>query len=121
LCANIEETIKHIFVDCPYAKEIWGFFSAQGEDLSSVESLDAIWEIGKRGGTGRRNEGCFSGVRFIGATLWNIWRERNGRIFRNSAHSSRSACFRIEDDFAFWSGARVEMEEPRKTQIRLSR
>lgn len=94
------ETLNHIFFTCEFAKEVWQHLSSLlGYDLMRVgESLTATWEaskvVAKRYG-GLSMKEWFP--KFICA-CWNIWKQRNEKIFRN-----RQMLSQVVDEIALWN------------------
>ncbi|XP_010249547.1 PREDICTED: uncharacterized protein LOC104592081 isoform X1 [Nelumbo nucifera] len=88
MCYNDGESVSHLFINCIVARSLWQFFLdslARGwtPQYSVIEFINS-WQgikinLDKRGS-------CFWKV-IIHAVMWNIWEERNRRLF-NENYSS---------------------------------
>jgi hypothetical protein len=86
LCGEAEETLNHLLNTCPYTAQVWDqvaiimrtsnqlrdsvietLLNWRDQDFSSPY-LNRVWQL------------------LPGFVLWQIWKERNKRIFRNKAH-----------------------------------
>ncbi|WVZ94823.1 hypothetical protein U9M48_040667, partial [Paspalum notatum var. saurae] len=92
LCNGPLESALHLCLTCPFAREVWSRILAW-ENLSLPQHADPIsandigewWERAMAlVPTARRKE--FNGV--VIYTMWNIWKERNRRIFEHCSMSS---------------------------------
>lgn len=74
LCnANVDESLRHLFLDCPFANQCWALVNIQtDEDLSEFQNLE--------------NFKVQLGVPFFMEVIvlirWAIWKARNDLIFR---------------------------------------
>lgn len=81
LCKNQLETVSHLFLHCPFSREVWD---------SLTRDLGISWCIPKKilnfytqwinltKSTDAKNFGAWLLPHFC----WGIWKERNNRIFR---------------------------------------
>jgi len=87
---------------CPLAKEIWGLvltWEHYDADLICTQTqpveIGAGWEqVAAKIPKQRRRH--FNGV--VIYTFWNIWKERNRRIFHNSSMDARQVASRAKED-----------------------
>ncbi len=105
LCSASEETLDHLFILCPYAKAVW---------TGSLHSWPAICSRfldfpGDLAGRWRAVRSSFSG-RFkyvfdclFAAVCWEIWTERNRRIFDDIPNSSDKCVFKVINTVQLWS------------------
>lgn len=49
---------------------------------------------------------------YIAAICWNVWKERNNRIFSSTAHSIETYMVIIHSDISAWTGILSEKERP---------
>jgi hypothetical protein len=86
LCGGAEETLNHLLNTCPYTAQVWDqvaiimrtsdrlrdsvidTLSNWRDKAFSSPYLNRVWQL------------------LPGFVLWQIWKERNRRIFRNQAH-----------------------------------
>jgi hypothetical protein len=118
LCMRSLETCMHLFVECPHARRIWERVAV----LASAHSLDpATW------GTPARTidwlGGLSAGLPAAEASrvhswsllvLWQIWLERNARIFRQASSSVATTMAKINDEAAAWDLAGAKIFPPRE-------
>ncbi|XBJ27668.1 hypothetical protein VPH35_004899 [Triticum aestivum] len=83
LCDQAPETALHLLLRCPYAKELW--FSARSIHQRMVDialtatSINMWWR--KLNSVGPK-EIKRTQVRFAMYMAWNLWKERNRRVFQ---------------------------------------
>ena len=81
LCMHNEECVSHLFFLCPFSREIWHrWWEAWGHGCFHANSLVEFWEsLGRPPAkTSFLQVAWLVGPVFI---LWNLWLERNRRIF----------------------------------------
>ena len=80
LCKKEEESLNHLFLYCDYSRAIWNYFLANLNCSwvmpRELLNMFASWCVG---GLGERGK-CLWGY-LCHAVIWNIWKERNLRIF----------------------------------------
>ncbi|KAK1261940.1 putative ribonuclease H protein [Acorus gramineus] len=83
LCGETEETVEHLFLLCPIAKEAWRWLClATGMD-GNFASLEELWRSGRRlRVVGDRSVATKVSQSYIPAVLWSIWLTRNLVVFR---------------------------------------
>jgi len=87
---------------CPFAKEVWdqilsweNFSMLQSQPQGDPVEIRAWWEeAAKKVPTTERRR--LNGV--VIYTFWNIWKERNRRIFNNTAETVPQVAARIKED-----------------------
>ncbi|CAN1151748.1 Transposon TX1 uncharacterized 149 kDa protein [Linum perenne] len=101
LCGRAAESVDHIFIHCAFTTQVWSKLSStlsiHGPLPSSFKDLLLMWKY----------MNCaphFAVVRevLIHSVIWNIWLERNDRIFRDSIRSTQQVFIRIWLAIARW-------------------
>ena len=89
LCEAQEETMEHLLNSCIFTSRLWdtfaNIFQQTDRDKGSIINTLNNW---------RRN---FSDYEFLSSTwaltpsfiIWNVWKERNNRIFKNENKPSQ--------------------------------
>ncbi|CAN1759578.1 hypothetical protein LINPERHAP1_LOCUS7193 [Linum perenne] len=99
LCGAESESVRHIFWLCPFASEVWSFFSSRLSLLGPfpIAAKDFLWAW-----KGLNCLDMFSPCvkLLVHSVLWVLWTERNNRIFRDRIDNLRGVVSRI----AFWVG-----------------
>ena len=105
LCKREPETAAHIMFKCRYSILIWdslkawlgltNFDTSQWHAHTSVEE----WWCAVIGVHGNRRKGLAS---LVLLTAWEIWNERNARVFRSMASMPSSVLFCIKRNAALW-------------------
>jgi hypothetical protein len=84
LCDQILETAYHLVLDCPFAKEVWNEFRLQEPTVvqaaSNSLSIKDWWEEVQTRCTGPTKKRSITTAAYV---IWNIWNERNRRIFKD--------------------------------------
>jgi len=106
LCSNDQETPFHLCKDCPFTKEVWGILK-QRFNLSVLDLLVSTagsiynywcrckWKFDK---TQRRDVD-----EILIYFRWNIWKERNRRIFQQKYLNLRQVAFICKDEIMqYW-------------------
>ena len=84
LCDQEPETIDHIVVTCSYAKQIWWNIRAALNETSALRHCDNVlkwWEVWRCLWVGEYKQGADS---IFALVAWEIWKERNARLFRGA-------------------------------------
>lgn len=101
-CGENEETVMHLLIDCKEVEKLWYYFYGvigiqwrRGQDLGSVlkcrghSSLTAAgkvyWRVMKQ------------------ALMWNVWLERNTRLFEDEEHAMWMLIDRVKETMWKWS------------------
>ncbi|PWA46891.1 reverse transcriptase domain, Reverse transcriptase zinc-binding domain protein [Artemisia annua] len=87
LCYNKAEDLDHLLFQCQFATEVWG----KVKGLAEISGQGTNWHqiINDMVNSGNGNN-IMSVVRrlLLAASVYDIWKERNGRIFRDVTRSS---------------------------------
>lgn len=80
-CTTCTETVMHLFMSCPVARQIWSFLSCVWEavERSTISAHQWIFGICPQIITSDSHLVIFHFLRWTG--LWHIWTTRNGFIF----------------------------------------
>ncbi|CAL1393225.1 unnamed protein product [Linum trigynum] len=96
LCKQEEESINHIFVSCMFAEELWNILKSF---IKVVDSVCRATDITDRINSWNKNNPAdpaqWTSRVFLHAFCWNVWLERNARIFNELEAPSRVVAFRI--------------------------
>jgi hypothetical protein len=106
LCIRNLETVSHLFQECCFSREIWEkvgmwIMTEQLRPANWNQILDLHkWFIDlSNNAVGARRNGVRSMVML---TVWEIWRERNNRIFNRSSRSVDQVFGAIQDEAKIW-------------------
>lgn len=101
MCGSHQESAEHLLINCCFARQIWrkvatwaGFEClAPGDGL--IEGTVYSWwlQLGCRIPNVNRRK--FDGT--VAYTLWQIWKDRNGRVFENSYLGVHDTVFKIQE------------------------
>ena len=96
LCKHEQETRNHLFFECSYSKAIWKMILQQcrlGRDVRGW-SYELTWAIQKLKG-----KSLISILLTIGwnALIYQVWRERNNRLFKQKEETTEQIMEKIED------------------------
>lgn len=81
-CDQTIESARHLFLKCPYEKEVWFVFSQENERATQAAEAATVkkWWLKLTRGS-RNNEYIKREVTVATYIIWNIWVERNRRTF----------------------------------------
>ena len=82
LCGATPETTQHICLQCPFAQRVWELVQVWTHDLVTKPTVDANiedWWIQSLQNIPKEQRRTKAAV--IMYTAWNLWKERNKRIF----------------------------------------
>ena len=102
LCSGPLDTCIHLVLICPFAKAVWSLTVAwmhfNGDQiLPSDEPAHLIrWWEETQAKIPKSDRRRFNGV--VVYTLWNIWKERNRRIFTNTLETAAQVASRAKED-----------------------
>lgn len=106
LCIRNLETVSHLFKECHYSSMIW---DKLGHWLRIQRLQPANWEQTEDFGQWFLNLGnsCAAtkrdGLRsLVMLAVWEIWKERNRRVFNNAARSTDQLLHAIQDEARTW-------------------
>ncbi|XP_021980231.1 uncharacterized protein LOC110876367 [Helianthus annuus] len=101
LCNSDEETTLHLYTGCFYATEIWSgiqdwcrlapIFALEVSDL--IKMVDLIT-------TTKQSRYILRGI--IITTMWELWNERNNRIFKGKSRRALEVVENIKTTSYFW-------------------
>ena len=102
LCNGPLETGLHLCLCCPFAKAVWdqillweNFTQLQQQPQVDPTHIRSWWEEAARK-VPRSKRRRLNGV--VIYTFWNIWKERNRRIFDNKIETAPQVAARIKKD-----------------------
>ncbi|XP_071679762.1 uncharacterized protein [Lolium perenne] len=104
-CLQDEDNLDHVLMRCPYARQVWfGCITAAGLNIvepnrdSSLES----WWSSARDLVRRRDRNSFDTLVILIA--WQIWKQRNARVFGNTnlQFSTAQMLIHIKEEFGLW-------------------
>ncbi|XP_077223398.1 uncharacterized protein LOC143857010 [Tasmannia lanceolata] len=97
LCRKEEETIDHLLLQCQMAHVLWTnllrSFNMKWVFRRSIRSVILNWKGGRFGSVG---DLLWKLVPY--ALIWNIWKERNNRIFQGKERCVRGICLQTKID-----------------------
>lgn len=89
LCDQVLECGNHLFLRCPYAREVWHLarsnFVGDLQQVCVASSISRWWKCLT---VGARSPGRNAAMTFGAYVAWNLWKERNRRIFQGKDVSS---------------------------------
>ena len=95
LCSNANESHSHLFFECAFATAVWNRFCGRYM-ASPPASLDAVVAL-CRHLQGPQVQRVVVILKLLSQVIvYNLWRERNGRIFRDVS-LNQEAFFRVVD------------------------
>ena len=112
MCDGPLETGLHLILLCPFAKAVWNqvlVWEDFDTQLSNTQPepmcIDDWWDkaVQKVPIPMKRQ---FNGV--VIYTIWNIWKERNRQIFKNTSESPMQVASRVREDVVQRKGASLE-------------
>ncbi|WVZ91565.1 hypothetical protein U9M48_037717 [Paspalum notatum var. saurae] len=102
LCNGPLETGLHLGLHCPFARAVWDQILAWEEmtlpaqaDIASSSSIKNWWEAASSL-LPKNQKRDFNGI--VIYTLWNLWKERNRRIFESNTLTPLQIALRIKED-----------------------
>jgi hypothetical protein len=106
LCRHTRETVFHLLVDCRYSRRIWenlACWTSQEHikpgNWAQPASLQDWWTaIATHPGTPRKGNRTL-----LLLVTWEIWKERNQRIFQRNELSILSLCTKIKEEAKTWT------------------
>jgi hypothetical protein len=111
LCKREPETAAHLIFKCRYSVRVWnglkewiGLVDFDTSLWANFDSLDEWW-CATSGANGRRRKGLTS---LLLLTTWELWNERNARVFRNVASISTRVISIIKSSAHLWGLAEAK-------------
>lgn len=109
LCIRNLETTTHLFCECFLTREIWeqvAIWIQAPSLLPGNWSFDSTMEDWFTDLVASANESRRPGLQSIVLlTIWEVWRERNNRVFRREARSVSHIVAAIQDEARTWTMA----------------
>jgi hypothetical protein len=108
MCLSEPETAVHVLANCPATRRVWGKVIATAglleRNLTPTGSTQQLqdWLCSTTGSLGNRGR-CWGAL--VQLVWWNVWKERNSRIFQNHASSIAEIHTRIIEEATCWSNA----------------
>ena len=106
LCHQTLETAKHLLADCRYTRRIWEFISSWTQQPSwrtrewrAYTSLQDWWGMITTSTTVSRKAG--RSITLL--VIWEVWKERNARVFRRQEAPTLSLVASIKAEAATWT------------------
>lgn len=106
LCDQRIESAKHLIVDCIFAKEVWQLIGTNSTRISEAAAAATVkkWWFRIRQAQQRDNE-AKKEITLAYYVVWNIWKERNRRIFEGKSKSTQVLVSMIREDEAQFENA----------------
>ena len=94
--------VDHLFISCHFSQIIWDIIDSRRNVYGSPSDVNSLWSslISKVVSSGAL---CRWGISVV-TICWDIWRERNDRIFRDYSRSSDQLLALIISDIVSWIG-----------------
>jgi hypothetical protein len=105
LCDQDSETIDHIISSCSFSRHIWWtILAVLGVDASQVGGGSVIdwWEHWRQRWHGDKRKGANT---LFALVAWELWKERNAKLFRNEAANSAQFLAKIKHIADLWIDA----------------
>jgi hypothetical protein len=107
-CDQVLESASHLILGCPFAKEVWHLMANQFKDAAAAAlqatSINIWWDKTfklKRKGT--PVDECTVAI----YVAWNLWNERNRRIFKQERRTAAGVCSLIREELGLLKEAWV--------------
>ena len=109
LCDQEEDKVDHILLQCVYARQVWFLcFRELGVDEALIPTTDDTlgdWWVSARKRIDKRHRRGFDTICI--SVCWNLWKQRNGRVFRNSNIANEwGTADLIHQELRLWASAR---------------
>ena len=106
LCLRNLETTRHLFCECPMAREVWKQVgnwiqapSLMPENRSQIEDLDT-WSVAL---VAEAPPSTRPGMRsVVTLMIWELWIERNSRVFKKGSKTAQRVLHSIPDEARNW-------------------
>lgn len=102
-CLQEEDTVQHILVNCPYARQVW-FKCARRLQVrvglpQLTDSLQLWWRRERSRFSNKDRRGLDT---FVILGCWRLWKQRNARVFHNT-RGQFSVSGLVEQIIADWN------------------
>ncbi|KAM0821302.1 hypothetical protein ACQ4PT_072346 [Festuca glaucescens] len=105
LCQQILENADHLLLRCSFSSEVWSNFSTTQQNIVqavvAAADLNDWWRILNAG----PKIDVVKDVTMAGYVAWNIWKERNQRIFQDKRASAISVAGLAKTEVALYRSA----------------
>ncbi|CAN1756932.1 Putative ribonuclease H protein At1g65750 [Linum perenne] len=101
LCNANLESVKHIFLDCAFSTKVWALLSSRLSIFGPFHSSIASFMVGWKELNCTKSFAPVMKV-LLHAFLWNIWIERNSRIFKDIVNTPGYTLRRIGIAIGDW-------------------
>jgi len=105
LCHQTLETANHLLADCRYTRRIWEYISTWAEQPNwqprvwrPYSSVQDWWDMITTSTTVSRKAGRSLTL----LVIWELWKERNARVFRRREASTLTLMTNIKAEAAAW-------------------
>ena len=117
LCDQAPETAQHLCLNCVYAQEVWVLVAQWTEGLVAVPDREAKMEHWWNGSlTGIPKSIKREKASILIYTAWNIWKERNRRVFEGCSAPPQRVLALIKEEMKIRSIACVVAAPPPVSQ-----
>ena len=105
LCNHVPETAAHLLFQCRFTKRIWsslkGWLGLHDFDMSAWQTLQNVKDwwcaaIHKRG----PHRKALASIAML--VSWEVWLERNARVFQNKSSTPNMLIQKIKDEMVMW-------------------
>ncbi|PWA42372.1 reverse transcriptase zinc-binding domain-containing protein [Artemisia annua] len=100
LCHNDNEDLQHLFFQCNFSSEVW----SEAKEMAEINYEERNWqELIRRfvNDCVNKNIGWVVRRLTLAASIYFIWQERNGRIFKDAHSSSKEVYNRIVENVKY--------------------
>jgi hypothetical protein len=108
-CVRNLETPMHLLVECPWTRQIWSAVASWSDthallpsSWNGLSTVSAWLQFCHQQTPTDKRKGTKS---LLMLTVWEIWRERNRRIFQHEMLSAAALVARIRDEAILWNMA----------------
>nr|XP_043618991.1 uncharacterized protein LOC122590873 [Erigeron canadensis] len=99
-CQEGADSHEHLFFQCHYSKKIWEHMRGMTQMVNiGTRMEDSVQEIGDK--NVQNNISVIISKLVLAASVYNIWRERNLRIFKKEKRNEEELCRIIKDNVRF--------------------
>jgi hypothetical protein len=106
LCNQVHESGAHLLFKCRFTIRIWrslkewlGLSDLEPREWNNITSVKEWWNIAiNKKGEDRRGLASLAML-----VSWEVWNERNGRVFRNKFSTANMVILKIKEEANCWS------------------
>jgi hypothetical protein len=108
-CAQEQDNVEHILLQCPYARMVWSeILQATGllTDQPQPDSTLEVWWTRAQSWVQRRDKRKFDTLVIL--VLRTLWKQRNAWVFANVAQQLNTSQIipKIKEEFSLWMFAK---------------